>query len=160
MTTTFDPKAEVDERSARHSSGRRLKLVGVPRARLMPAGPPTALVGVGQFRRSARGRYSFAARRAIHGATAPAASEVISETAYYLKECYRVRGKATLHPSLVSVPPSLAAILVNCSSAASRSSAISAARMSGAGNASVSVRLLSLIQNRSRLSLSRLRSSS
>src|ERR1700730_563161 len=44
--------------------------------------------------------------------------------------------------------PSRAAILVNCSRAASRSSAISAAKMSGAGNASVSVRLLSLIQNR------------
>ena len=56
--------------------------------------------------------------------------------------------------------PSLMAILVNCSSAASRSSAISVAMMSGAGSESVSVRLLSLIQKRSRLSLSRLSSSS
>jgi hypothetical protein len=55
---------------------------------------------------------------------------------------------------------SRAAIFVNCSNAVSRSSAISAARISGAGSASVSVRLLSLIQNRSRLSLSRFNSSS
>ena len=55
---------------------------------------------------------------------------------------------------------SFAAILVNRSSAVSRSSAISAARMSGAGRESVSVRLWSLIQKRSRLSLSRLSSSS
>jgi hypothetical protein len=48
--------------------------------------------------------------------------------------------------------------LVNCSSAASRSSAISPARMSGGGSESVSVKLLSFIQNRSRLSLSRLSS--
>jgi hypothetical protein len=49
-----------------------------------------------------------------------------------------------------------AAILVNCSNAASRSAAMTA----GAGRESVSVRLLSLIQKRSRLSLSRLSRSS
>ena len=53
-----------------------------------------------------------------------------------------------------------AAILVNCSSAASKSSAISLAITSGGGSESVSVRLLSLIQKRSRLSLSRLSRSS
>ena len=55
---------------------------------------------------------------------------------------------------------SFLAILVKRSKAVSSSSAISVAMMSGAGSESVSVRLLSLIQKRSRLSLSRLRSSS
>src|SRR5688572_5818212 len=54
----------------------------------------------------------------------------------------------------------LAAILLKSSTAASSSSVISAARTSGEGSASVSVKFLSLIQNRSRLSLSRLRISS
>ena len=49
---------------------------------------------------------------------------------------------------------SRAAILVNCARAASRSSAISAASTSGGGSESVSPRLLSLIRNKSRLSLS------
>jgi hypothetical protein len=53
---------------------------------------------------------------------------------------------------------SRATILLNCSGADFRSSAISAAMMSGAGSALVSVRLLSLIQKRSRLSLSRFNS--
>src|SRR5205823_456109 len=49
--------------------------------------------------------------------------------------------------SAPAVCPRRAASLVNCSNAASRSSVISAAMMWGAGSASVSVRLLSLIQN-------------
>jgi transposase len=53
-----------------------------------------------------------------------------------------------------------AAIFVNCCRAASKSSAISAAMMSGVGSESVSVRVLPLIQKRSRLSLSRFNSSS
>ena len=55
---------------------------------------------------------------------------------------------------------SRSAILVNWASAASRSSAISAAMTPGGGNESVSVRLLSLIQKRSRPSLSRFSRSS
>ena len=49
---------------------------------------------------------------------------------------------------------------MNCSSDASRSLAISAAITPGAGSESVSVRLSSLIQNRSRLGLSRFSRSS
>jgi hypothetical protein len=57
-----------------------------------------------------------------------------------------------LHPTDFG---SFLAILVKRSKAVSSSSAISAAMMSGAGRESVSVRLLSLIQKTSRLSLSR-----
>jgi len=64
------------------------------------------------------------------------------------------------HPFAPAACPSRAAILLNCPSAASKSSAISAAMISGAGRASVSVRLLSLIQNKSRLGLSRFNSPS
>ena len=72
----------------------------------------------------------------------------------------RVSWEASNHPFAAPLCPRRAAILVNCSSAASRSSAISAAMMSGGGSESVSVRLLSLIQKRSRFSLSRFSRSS
>ena len=58
-------------------------------------------------------------------------------------------------PGSAYIFPSSSATLRNCSRAASRFSTISAAIMSGAGNASTSSRLSSLSQKMSRLSLSR-----